>query len=169
MPRLRVTSALSLLALLVGILGTQWLCSFTGDGVGPFPAHPTVRIALHPHTPGHRRSHAAPRVRGTLRGTPVEAAPRSPPADLVPLSTPADPVPYARLRGHLDGYVVLQISTDGAGRVADAGILRSSGDPVLDQHALATVQRWRFAVAGDGQGVHGQLSMRFHSHPAGTP
>jgi protein TonB len=65
--------------------------------------------------------------------------------------------------------VVLEVGTDGDGRVTDASVARSSGDPVLDAHALATVRHWRFAVpAGFPQGVHGELPMRFQG-PQATP
>jgi protein TonB len=74
-----------------------------------------------------------------------------------------------RLRGHLDGRVVLDVATDGSGRVTSAGIARSSGDRVLDAHALATVQRWRFAVPSGSPGVQGELPMRFDSSAHATP
>lgn len=168
MPRLRVTSALSLLALVVGVAGTQWLCTLTDDWVGPPPRRGSSVVAQ-PVLRGHRRSHAPPRVVGVLADAATERARSAPPDDsLVPLSTPPDPAPYVRLRGHLDGYVVLDVSTDGSGRVTSADVAQSSGDAVLDAHALATVQRWRFAVPA-GEGVRGRLPMRFNSGTKPTP
>ena len=86
---------------------------------------------------------------------------------LVPIRAPADPTPYAALRGHLDGRVVLRLAIDGAGRVREAAVTRSSGDAVLDAHALATVGGWRFAVpAGHPDGFSGELPMRFDTGSA---
>lgn len=166
MPRLRITAALSLLALLVGIGGTGWLSGFTDDWIGP-PARPGAVAALRPPRAAiHHRPHTPPRVLGAE----PDAVPTPAPApSLVPLETPAGPSSWAELQGHLDGRVVLQVDTDGAGRVTGASVAQSSGDPVLDAHALAIVQRWRFAVpAGFPGGVHGELPIRFQS-PKATP
>lgn len=165
MPRLRHTVACSLLALLVGIAGTGWLSGQTAGWSGP-PA------AVQPHTVSRLRpSH---RVAGTIRrrhvpvsrpaGVELAPAQATAPPRLVPLSMPADPTPYVALRGHLDGYVGVHVNVDAQGRVLDAAVAESSGDPVLDAHALATVRRWRFAVPpGHPQGLAGDLSMRFDS------
>ena len=165
MPRLRTTTALSLLALLAGVLGTQWLCTLTDDGLGPWTPGVAAasRVAPRP-TPSARprRTHAPPRVAGAL-AAPTAPVPAVAAPSLVPLRTPAASTPYARLRGHLDGRVVLDVATDGSGRVTSAGIARSSGDAVLDAHALATVRGWRFAVPAGRGGVQGQLPMRFES------
>lgn len=167
MPRLRVTTALSLLALLIGTWGTHWLSGFTDGWVGP-PPRPGAVVAVRAPRPAlHRRSHAPPRVLGAEPDAAAQAAPE-PALALVPLETPAGPSSWAQLQGHLDGHVVLEIATDGEGRVTDAGVARSSGDPVLDAHALATVRRWRFAVPVGSPGVHGELPMRFQG-PKPTP
>lgn len=169
MPRLRVTAALSLLALVVGAWGTDWLSGFTDDWVGP-PPRPGAAAAVRAPRAAHRRSHAAPRVVGAETGATASSMPAPAPPALVPLETPPDPSSWAQLRGHLDGRVVLEVSTDGVGRVSAASVLESSGDPVLDAHALATVRRWRFAVpTGFPDGIHGQLPMRFNSAPRTTP
>src|SRR5690349_2193647 len=111
MPRLRVTTALSLLGLVVGILGTDWLSGFTDDWIGPPPrAAATVVARLH-RVPVRHRSHAAPRVVGAQSDTPAPPAPVAP-AELVPLDTPAGPASWTELRGHLDGRVVLDVATD---------------------------------------------------------
>jgi protein TonB len=168
MPRLRVTTALSLLALLIGIGGTHWLSGFTDDWIGPAP-RPTAQVVARAHrTATHHRPHGPPRVVGAQ----PEAVPReiaaAPPA-LVPLDTPPGPSSWAQLRGHLDGRVVLDVATDDTGQVTTARVARSSGDPVLDAHALATVGRWRFAVPAGAAGVQGELPMRFDSKAPATP
>lgn len=168
MPRLRVTAALSVLALLIGIWGTDWLSGFTDDWIGP-PPRPAAQLVARLHrAPAHHRTHAAPRVVGAETETAPRVAPVAPPP-LVPLATPSGPSSWVQLRGHLDGRVVLDVAADGSGQVTSAQIVRSSGDPVLDAHALATVRRWRFAVPAGAAGVHGQLPMRFDSSAPSTP
>jgi len=168
MPRLRVTTALSLLALLVGIGGTGWLSGFTDDWAGPRPRSAArAFVQAHPNrVPA--RSHAPPRVVGAQPEAAAHPAPATPPA-LVPLDTPPGPSPWAQLRGHLDGRVVLALATDATGHVTLARVAMSSGDPVLDAHALATVQHWRFAVPAGRAGVQGELPMRFDSQATATP
>lgn len=168
MPRLRVTVALSLLALLIGIGGTGWLSGFTDDWTGP-PSRPASLAVARSHRASlHPRSHAAPRVVGAQPDVAARPAPVAPPP-LVPLDTPPGPSSWAQLRGHLDGRVVLAVATDGNGQVTTAHVAQSSGDPVLDAHALATVRRWRFAVPAGASGVRGQLPMRFESSARATP
>ncbi|MGN2243613.1 energy transducer TonB [Frateuria sp. GZRR33] len=168
MPRLRVTTTLSVIGLLVGIVGTDGLSGLTDDWTGP-PPRAVAQIAPRRHrVPPRHRPHAAPRVVGA-QPEPV-AHPRPPaPAELVPIDTPPGPSSWAELRGHLDGRVVLAIDTDGSGRVTAADVARSSGDPVLDAHALATVRGWRFAVPAGAAGVQGELPMRFDSTVPSTP
>ena len=56
------------------------------------------------------------------------------------------------------------VSIDGSGRVTAASLAESSGDSVLDAHALASVRGWRFAVPADRpDGFSGELPMRFTS------
>jgi len=168
MPRLRVTTTLSMLGLLVGILGTDGLSGLTDDWTGP-PPHAAATIVPRLHrVPVRQRSHAAPRVIGAQPETVSHPPPTAPP-ELVPLDTPPGPSSWAELRGHLNGRVVLDIDTDGSGRVSSAAVARSSGDPVLDAHALATVRRWRFAVPAGATGVQGELPMRFDSTAPATP
>ncbi|MGA0588502.1 energy transducer TonB [Dyella sp. KRB-257] len=166
-PRLRVTSLLSVLALLVGVLGTQWLSGRTGDWAGPKHAVRAVPVAPAPHAYRDlaRRAHVPPRVLGAQRpqaSSEAAAATAPSPPELVPVSMPALSSRYAALQGHLDGSVVLAVRVDGAGRVLDAAVTRSSGDAVLDAHARAVVAGWRFAVPpGHPQGFSGELPMRF--------
>ncbi|MBU6246635.1 MAG: energy transducer TonB [Xanthomonadaceae bacterium] len=160
-PRLRVTSLLSLLALLVGVLGTQWLSGQTAGWSGPH--HPVV--AEHTAPPAlryraDRERRALPRV-VAARATGAAPVP-PPPPELVPISMPPLSARYAGLAGHLAGNLVLHLQVDGEGGVVQAAVARSSGDPVLDAHARAMVARWRFAVPPDHpQGLSGDLPMHF--------
>jgi protein TonB len=170
MLRLRTTTSLSLLALAIGVAGTGWLSARTHDWAGP-SAHPTHAVARRPaaRPPGHRARAPAMRTMAVAAATiPVDRLSADRDAEigspLLPLSMPSAPRPYAELRGHLDGRVVVWLRTDGAGRVAQAAIRQSSGDAVLDAHALATVRDWRFAVPADRpMGLSGELPMRFDS------
>ena len=175
MPRLRTTTGLSALALLIGIAGTGWLSGLTSQW-----RQPSDRVAMVRRTPATPRKPAtAPRERGPLRVVPLrplrqhhvsddgtaQAAASAPPATLQPLATPDDTSQsWARLRGHLDGRVIVQVQVDAAGRVGRASVLASSGDPILDEHALRSVRGWRFAVPpGHPDGLSGELPMRFSS------
>lgn len=91
------------------------------------------------------------------------AAPSTP--ALVPLTMPGDTSQrWDELRDHLDGQVVVHLDIDGSGHVAAARVIESSGDPVLDEHALRSVRGWRFAVPADHpEGISGNLPMRFSS------
>jgi len=60
--------------------------------------------------------------------------------------------------------LTVQLRVDGEGRVLHARVVASSGDPILDAHALRSVQGWRFAVPpGHPDGLSGELPMRFSS------
>jgi protein TonB len=60
--------------------------------------------------------------------------------------------------------VLLHVAVDGGGLVSAARVLESSGDAVLDEHALRSVRGWRFAVpAGHPDGMAGELPMQFSS------
>ncbi|OOG49797.1 energy transducer TonB [Rhodanobacter sp. C01] len=175
MLRLRTTTGLSVLALTIGIVGTGWLSTLTGDWRGP-PLHHAVthRVASAAH-PAPSASRLRHRVVGMVqvyraeadgfRGI-AEAQAASPAApELVPLAMPDDSTQrWDVLRGHLDGRVVVHVDIDGNGRVDAASLVESSGDPVLDAHALRSVRGWRFAVpAGHPAGISGDLPMRFSS------
>ena len=72
---------------------------------------------------------------------------------------------YDSLRGHLDGRVIVHVSVDGGGHVSAASVAESSGDAVLDAHALRSVRGWRFAVPPEHpDGLSADLPMRFSSH-----
>jgi protein TonB len=172
--RLRTTTTLSLLALAVGIAGTGWLSTLTTVWPGPPPRYAAARTASAPRAlPSPRRSHApahvvrTARVPADLSAVDADAAQASvpPTPELVPLAMPADTSqPWYELRGHLDGRVLLHVDIDGAGQVRSASVSQSSGDPVLDEHALRSVRGWRFAVPPDrSDGLSGELPMRFSS------
>jgi len=181
MLRLRTTTTLSLLALAVGIAGTQWLSGFGTGWAGPSErvagyvpaAHRGASVRAAPRVAQRRAAHQ-PRAfvavahRAVL--PPVVAAAQAetpaPPPELVPVSMPVTPVSWSQMEGHLHGRVLLHVSIDGNGRVADATLAAASGDAVLDAHALATVRGWRFAVPADHpDGFSGDLPMRFTSGP----
>lgn len=181
MPRLRTTTALSLLALLVGIAGTSWLSTLTAT----WPGSPTQFVhgtpdgvpaahALPTREPPQNYRRVVPRhvvASHPLVKTDSARDPASVSATgLVPLSMPADTSqPWSRLRGHLDGRLSVHLVVDAQGRVSAASLGQSSGDPMLDEHALRSVRRWRFAVPPDHpEGVSGELPMRFSSHPDGV-
>lgn len=179
MLRLRTTTGLSVLALAIGIAGTGWLSTLTSGWAGP---PPRVAVAATPSTPAHHARAMLRRV-AAVRAAPVRAVARqpvaagdggfaeaqaavvAPPPTLVPLSMPSDDsARWDDVRGHLNGRVVLHVSIDGNGKVSDASVAESSGDPTLDARALRNVRGWRFAVPADHpDGFSADLPMRFSS------
>lgn len=167
MLRLRTTAMLSLLALAVGVAGTAWLSTLTGDWTGPAPGGAVshvdkLRTVLRRHA---RAAHPSePTVRGTvaerIAAPPAEAAPALP--SLTPVDMPPLPSPLLGGTALGTGRVVLRLAVDGQGRVQDASVAQSSGDAALDDRAVRTALRWRFAVPADRpDGLSGQLVMRF--------
>lgn len=176
MLRLRTTVVLSLLALAIGVAGTHWLSQRSADEPLALPAKRPIS-SNHVVTARPTRSHSPfkPMVRSHRpRQPPIDShiagqstgMPTTLPPELVPLDMPPNrDVAYDRLRGHLDGRVIMHISIDGSGRVTAASVLESSGDTVLDAHALRSVRGWRFAVPPDHpDGLSADLPMRFSSH-----
>ncbi|MGH8157692.1 MAG: energy transducer TonB family protein [Rhodanobacter sp.] len=176
MLRLRTTTGLSVLALAIGIAGTGGLSTLTSDWHGPPSRHagthhvasaarPARSVSAHRRRPvSVVRVHRA-KEDGSISGiAEAHAAPPAAPA-LVPLAMPGDTTQrWDELRGHLDGRVVVHVGIDGSGHVAAASLVESSGDPVLDAHALRSVRGWRFAVPTDHpDGISGDLPMRFSS------
>ncbi|MDE2154755.1 MAG: energy transducer TonB [Xanthomonadaceae bacterium] len=177
MLRLRTTTGLSALALAIGIAGTAWLSSLTDQWRGPGSAVVAQRTAQPRRVRFAARQRPGPagterRLRPVVTADPAgaaRAAAVTPPPELVPLATPSDDsLSWDQLRGHLDGRVVLHIETDGEGRVSAASVVESSGDAVLDDHALRTVRGWRFRVPADhADGIAGELPMLFSSRGDG--
>lgn len=175
MLRLRTTTSLSALALVIGVAGTGWLSMLTGNTHGPLSRHTGIHHIASParvarSVPSHRRGAVSVmqahrmKVASSSAIAEAHAAPPVAPA-LVPLAMPANTTQrWDELRGHLDGRVALRVGIDGSGRVDRASLAESSGDPVLDAHALRTVRSWRFAVPADHpDGISGDLPMRFSS------
>ncbi|HUW53268.1 MAG TPA: energy transducer TonB [Rhodanobacter sp.] len=177
MLRLRTTTGLSALALAIGIAGTGWLSTLTDQWRGPgsvvavqraAPSRHVRFAARHRHAPARTERRLRP-VATADRAGDARAAAVTPPPELVPLATPSDDsLSWDELRGHLDGRVVLHIETNGEGRVSAASVVESSGDAVLDDHALRTVHGWRFRVPADHpDGIRGELPMLFSSRGDG--
>jgi periplasmic protein TonB len=179
MLRLRTTSTLSLLALGIGIAGTQWFSDQTGSSAEPLASHATHHATAHhvavqhvahrAHVPSKHpmidvRSHYAV-VPATLPVTPV--ASRSNDIQWVPISMPVSSIPFARMRHHDVGNLVLHLVVDGQGEVTQATLAQSSGDAVLDANALVMARQWRFAVPLDHPyGFSGDLPLRFSASSA---
>lgn len=175
MPRLRTTTTLSVLALAIGIVGTGWLSTLTSvwhvqhADLATVSRQPSSRIQTRHPARHHAQVSVVMPHRYTLSELPqveagdVQAAIVEPPVELIPLTTPSDnSQPWYQLQGHLDGHVVVRLSVDGSGRVITAAMRQSSGDPILDDHALRSVHLWRFAVPSDHpDGVSGELPMQF--------
>lgn len=177
MLRLRTSTGLSALALAIGIAGTGWLSTLTSGWQGPLASgartqHRSVaRARIHQPSQRHvpasvvmrARTSAKPALVSDLDGEQVVTDKST--VELIPLTTPTDnSQPWYQLQGHLDGRVVLHLTIDGNGRVIAAGVRTSSGDPILDNHALRSVHQWRFTVPADQpNGLSGDLSMRFAS------
>lgn len=164
--RLRTTVGLSVLALAVGVAGTAWLSALTGDWKGPARvAVPLARVHAALRQAGravHR--HAAP-VRQSAATTMAPPAGNEP--ALTPIDMPALPASLLERQPLGNGKVVLRLVVDGGGRVQSAAVARSSGDAALDDRAVRTALRWRFAVPADRpQGLAGELVMRFDDTPA---
>lgn len=173
MLRLRTTTGLSALALAVGIAGTGWLSGLTGqwpDAPGRVATSRVASRAPQPAKPLHRRPAAAyvvqsRRVPQEAGDDTAQAAAIDPPTTLQPIATPGDSSQtWEQLRGHLDGRVVVHLRINASGRVDRASLAASSGDPILDAHALRSVRGWRFAVPPDHpDGLSGELPMQFSS------
>ena len=175
MLRLRTTTGLSVLALAIGIAGTGWLSTLTAGWHGPTSGVATAKPSRH-SPPARTRWHGSVSVAQVHRALPhradgtVQAAALAypPKPELVPLAMPSDTSQsWDTLRGHLDGQVLLHVDVDRSGRVSAARLAVSSGDPVLDEHALRSARGWRFAVPADyPDGFSGELPMRFASQAA---
>lgn len=167
MLRLRTTTGLSLLALAIGIAGTGWLSGLT-DAWSGVPARyaslPSEPTPVRQRPPRQRRHAMVPVVPQRVVAATAPAAASAPTTILQPLTTPAAAERWDDVRGHLDGQLTVRLRVDAAGRVEQASVAASSGDPILDAHALRSVRGWRFAVPpGHPDGLSGELPMRFSS------
>jgi protein TonB len=71
------------------------------------------------------------------------------------------PYPAAARRLGEQGVVVVRVLVGIDGAVARAEVATSSGSPRLDNAALASLRRWRFAPANSGSGpVESWMSLR---------
>lgn len=72
-----------------------------------------------------------------------------PPPDRPPVGVNQDypPYPPSSLDNCEEGTVVLNLSIDEHGHVADEKIATSSGYPALDNAALTTAKKWRYSAA----------------------
>lgn len=166
MLRLRTTTGLSLLALVVGIAGTAWLSTLTDQWKGPAGVVVTnvdkVRTVLRRHS---RPAHSpAPPMHEPA--TAMAAVPRAEAAPALPSLTPIDmPSLPGSLFGHAasgQGRVVLRLTVNGEGRAESVSVAQSSGNAELDDRAVRMALGWRFAVPPDhAAGLTGQLVMRF--------
>jgi protein TonB len=79
------------------------------------------------------------------------AVPSQPRFDADYLDNPKPPYPAISRRLSEQGRVVLRVHVDADGRPADVQLHVSSGSSRLDQSALDTVRRWKFAPAKLGK------------------
>lgn len=174
MPRLRTTTTLSVLALGIGIAGTQWLSDMTGSSAEPvrshFAHHAVAQRVVAQHV-AHRVHANTKYVAATTRpryvvarvAAPVmPAVPRSEPVQWVPVSMPMAAIPLDHMQNHDAGNLVLHLTVDGQGQVMQSALAQSSGDAVLDADAVAMARHWRFVVPADHpDGFSGDLPLSF--------
>jgi periplasmic protein TonB len=178
MLRLRTTTTLSALVLVIGVIGTQWLSDQTGSSIEPVVMHSAHRALAHrsvvPHVSHHPHSVSsvsiARAVRHVANPWPSVVARETSSSNAVtwvPISMPVSSLPYVQMRDHGAGHLVLHLVIDGQGQVAQVSLAQSSGDDVLDANALALARGWRFAVPMDHpQGFSGDLPLSFGSEVA---
>lgn len=104
---------------------------------------PAINVSEAPDTPVQPEMSTVPEKSAVI-GTP------SPAIEIIrearPLYRTNPPPPYpqiARKRG-LQGVVVLEVLVDTNGNAADLRVLSSSGHPILDRTAMASVKHWTF-------------------------
>jgi protein TonB len=161
--RLRTAIGLSVLALLVGIAGTAWLSTLTGDWNGPEGVSSVHGDRTRMMLRRHMRSPAPPAraVPDSAHASPVAPHPEELPT-LTPIDMPPLPASWLQRTAFANGRVVLRLSVDDEGRVRQSAVEESSGNTALDERALRTAGRWRFAVPSDHpDGMTGTLVMRF--------
>ena len=88
---------------------------------------------------------------------PAEPAPPAPPAPVKPAfggigykNNPAPDYPAQAVRQGWQGTVLLRVRVLANGAVESVEVLKTSGKKLLDDEAIATVQRWVFAPSTRG-------------------
>jgi periplasmic protein TonB len=88
---------------------------------------------------------------------PAEPAPPPPPAPVKPAfggigykNNPAPDYPAQAVRQGWQGTVLLRVRVLASGAVDGVEVLKTSGKKLLDDEAIATVQRWQFAPSTRG-------------------
>jgi len=158
MPRLRTILAVCVLVLLLSVSGTALLSSVQrlhGEvtlerGVRRERVARTVRSRPRPT----RRQRA---TRETRSGPGAEASAAAPRVAFAP----APRYPIEALRKHRQGLVEVRVQLGPDGRVLDAAVQHTSGDPELDRAAVRAVRRWTFDLPPHARRVT-VLPIRFH-------
>jgi protein TonB len=106
-------------------------------------------------------SSAAPSAPGTpARPAQPDAADNPPRFDAAYLNNPAPAYPPLLRRAGEQGRVVLRVLVGAGGLAEQVELLRSSGQELFDQAALAAVRKWRFVAATRaGQAVAGWVQV----------
>jgi protein TonB len=91
---------------------------------------------------------AAPAAPATAAVAPTITPPRF---DAAYLDNPAPAYPPAARRAGVQGRVVLRVRVSAAGEPVEVTVATSSGAPRLDHAAVATVRRWKFVPAREGE------------------
>ncbi len=103
----------------------------------------------------------------TARSAPPDTSESSPRFDAAYLNNPAPAYPPLLRRAGEQGKVVLRVFVGASGLAEQVELLRSSGQALFDQAALAAVRKWRFiAATRAGQAVAGwvQVPLEFRLH-----
>jgi len=160
--RLRTTVSLSVLALAIGIAGTLWLSALTSDWQGPTGKPSARRDAVRTVLRRHARTATPAQPKAVATEAPTNKPQAQELLALTPIDMPSLPPSWLQRTAFVDGRVVLTLGIDGQGYVDQAAVSESSGNAALDQRALRTVARWRFAVPSDQpNGLTGSVVMRF--------
>lgn len=158
MPRLRTVLAACVLVLLLSVGATALLSSVQrlhgevtlGRGVHRERGIPPVRTRQLPT----RRPRAPRRAQaGSVDGARA-AEPRV-------AYAPAPRYPIGALRRQRQGLVEVRVQLGPGGRVIDAAVQHTSGDPELDRAALRAVRRWTFDMPPNAR-RETVLPIRFH-------